>query len=112
VSQRSIASKDYVPQYPNPLTVRAGDVVHVGARDDEFPEWWWCRSSEGLEGWMPTDILERLATNSARVREDYSAKEIPIAAGDHLTIERSLGGWSLVRNQRGEQGWVPDTCYR
>ena len=109
MSKHALAASNYAPQYPKPIEVRAGDVVDVGAQDAEFPQWRWCRSAAGLEGWMPASLLDLLAGNSARVREDYSAKELAITAGERLTVERRIGGWTLVRSERGIRGWVPDT---
>ena len=41
------------------LPVNPDDIVDVLERDDESG-WWWCRSSSGAEGWVPTEALAPL----------------------------------------------------
>jgi hypothetical protein len=41
------------------LPVDPDDIVDVVERDDESG-WWWCRSSSGAEGWVPTEGLKPL----------------------------------------------------
>lgn len=36
--------REYTPQYPDPLSVAAGESVSVGREDDEFPGWKWLGS--------------------------------------------------------------------
>jgi hypothetical protein len=33
---------DYKVAYPDPLVVRAGDVLNVGKEDPDYPGWVWC----------------------------------------------------------------------
>ena len=39
------------------LTLAAGDEVSVLERDDASG-WWWCRRTDGAEGWVPVSALE------------------------------------------------------
>jgi hypothetical protein len=38
------------------LPVSAGQDVAIVERDDRSG-WWWCRSEEGREGWVPMTVL-------------------------------------------------------
>jgi hypothetical protein len=58
--------REYTPEYPNPLSVFAGESVSVGREDDEFPGWKWCRAANGSEGWIPVELLsDASATETA-----------------------------------------------
>lgn len=39
-------------------------------------------------------------------KQDYSALELPVKAGDTLTGLREVGGWLLAQTAAGAQGWV------
>ena len=39
------------------LAVATGQEVTVVERDDESG-WWWCRTDNGSEGWVPVSVLE------------------------------------------------------
>jgi hypothetical protein len=49
----------YTAQYTDPITVRAGDRVEVGANDPEFPGWWWCIGPDYRAGWVPEQLMRR-----------------------------------------------------
>ena len=94
--------------YPDPLTLRAGELVHTGQQDDEWPGWIWCTDRQGKSGWAPLSCLEiDESGKSARARQDYSAAELAVQPDEHLLIERVESGWGWAVNQRGESGWVP-----
>ena len=101
-------ARDYQPQYPNPIHVRAGERIHLGRRDEEFPDWRWCRSAAGLEGWVPIAIIMSLSAEEGEVIEDYNALELAVRAGEQVVVERRLGGWAFVRNASRMHGWVPE----
>ena len=47
----------YKCAYPTPLRVKQGEVVAAEPRDCEWPGWIWCRSEDGVEGWLPEEFL-------------------------------------------------------
>jgi SH3-like domain-containing protein len=99
---------EYQVEYQNPIQVKAGERVHVGQADDDYPGWLWSRATDGREGWVPVELLsgERpLATALV----DYSAKELAVQIGDEVEIEEVRHGWALVRNTQGEVGWIPES---
>ena len=101
--------RDYAAQYTRPIIVRANEVVHVGARDDEYPEWQWCRSEAGLEGWVPVSLLIDIDAGRARIIEDYDAAELSVVRGEQVRVTRRLGLWARATNAAGASGWIPET---
>ncbi|MCS0307464.1 hypothetical protein ND931_09430 [Vibrio diabolicus] len=43
-----VATEKHVSEYPNPFYLKQGDKVALGAIDDEFPNWIFITSSEGM----------------------------------------------------------------
>jgi SH3-like domain-containing protein len=97
---------EYKVQYQNPIQVMAGESVQVGRADEDDPGWLWCRAADGREGWMPVELLSRQASRAIVLR-DYSARELAVEPGDEVELEEVRHGWALVRNTRGELGWIP-----
>ena len=98
--------REYIPEYPDPIDVAAGEQVRVGNEDAEFPGWIWCRASDGREGWVPAELLSSEGPDTL-ILENYSARELAVYPGEEVTVEISRHAWLLVRNARGERGWVP-----
>ena len=97
----------YLPQYSDPIQVRAGERVTIGDADPQFPGWKWCRARDGREGWVPAELI---ANDAAGVMlQDYSAQELAVASGEEVRVEDRRHGWLLVRNDRGERGWIPES---
>jgi uncharacterized protein YgiM (DUF1202 family) len=93
-------------QYREPISVQAGEKVMVGREDDEFPGWKWCKASNGREGWIPVELLSYQGAE-AIVRQDYSSRELAVESGEEVTIEDMRHDWLLVRNAKGDRGWIP-----
>jgi SH3-like domain-containing protein len=98
--------REYVVQYPDPLTVAAGTRVIVGRDDEEYPGWKWCKAPDGREGWIPVELLSNDDAQRI-VLCDYSARELAVRPGEEVSVEDSRHGWLLVRNTHGERGWIP-----
>jgi SH3-like domain-containing protein len=98
--------REYAAQYPDPITVRAGDRVVVGADDPEFPGWRWCTGPDGRAGWVP----EQLLGSAGLMLEDYSAKELSVSPGTEVEVQRTVAGWAWVTTRDGRSGWIPGTC--
>ena len=93
-------------QYANPLIVRAGENLTVGRADDAFPSWRWCKAADGRQGWVPVEFLSGQGPQATMVT-DYSAVELPVIAGEEVTVEDTRHGWLLVRKADGSCGWIP-----
>ena len=101
---------DYTAQYPDPITVRAGDRVLVGADDPEFPGWWWCTGPDQRGGWVPEQFLQRTGSEALMLR-DYTARELTVRAGAEVVLHASISGWVWATNGDGDEGWIPETCH-
>ena len=104
-----VATQDYVAQYPDPITVSEGDRVRVDREDDEFRSWWWCVAEDGRAGWVPGDLLEPAPApgSTARLRTDYTARELSVRRGTPLAALEERAGWLFVRAPNGATGWLP-----
>ncbi len=105
---------DYVAQYPNPITAVAGALVRVEKDDPDFPGWWWCVANDGRAGWVHAEFLmpPPAPGGSARLRADYTARELTVQQGTRLTVLDERGGWLYVVAPDGAIGWVPGSHVR
>ncbi|EIK0774925.1 hypothetical protein LJT64_004651, partial [Vibrio alginolyticus] len=87
-----------------------GDKVALGAIDDEFPNWIFITSSEGLQGWAPVQYIEKIEGISEGVLRydyDYDNVELNTVIGEKLSVQFELNEWYRVSRSTGEIGWVP-----
>ena len=101
--------REYTAQYPDPITVRAGDRVLVGMDDPKFPGWRWCTGPDGRAGWVPAPLLQ-LAGAEAVMLQDYTARELTVQEGAEVLVEHAINGWAWVTAVDGRSGWIPQTC--
>jgi uncharacterized protein YgiM (DUF1202 family) len=97
---------EYQAAYPEPIVVRAGEVLVVGKEDPEYPGWIWCTDRNGKGGWVPDDCVERTG-GSARARYDYAATELSASVGEELIMTKEKSGWAWCTNGNGQSGWLP-----
>lgn len=110
----AVAVADYERPYPDPIVVRAGDLVLLDAertRQTDFMGWTWCRGPDGREGWVPNGWIIRDA-EGWRMRRDFSALELSVRKGDRVTLDFSESGFVFGRHATGEAGWLPDAVLR
>jgi hypothetical protein len=100
---------DHTPQYHDPITLRAGDRVHVGREDTEFPGWRWCAGPDGRQGWVPAEWLQHHGAEAAMLR-DYTAQELGVRAGAEVRLGEPMHGWVWATAADGRAGWIPLTC--
>jgi hypothetical protein len=105
---RTAARERWDASHPDPLAVRAGDVVTAGRRDDTWTEFVWCTGPDGRSGWIPDPALERGVDGVVRAGRDYDCAELTVAEGQVLDVIERLAGWSWCRDAAGRCGWVPD----
>ncbi|MCM2588128.1 SH3 domain-containing protein [Rossellomorea marisflavi] len=108
-----VVIKPHHSTYPDPITLKTGDKVIYGKEDTEYPNWVFCTSTSGKEGWVPKQILsqDKLAP-FATVSEDYSAHELTVKVGETLTGLHQLNEWTFCCRDTGEEGWIPDSCLK
>src|SRR6266550_8567915 len=105
VSSPVVILETYTAQYADPIAFCAGEAVHVGRADSEFPEWFWCRGSDGREGWVHFSYLSHTTGQATAVR-DYSAQELTVAAVEYLrsgTLRKERSALRTVRRCRPKE---------
>lgn len=101
-----IANSDYEDRDADPLRLKPGDMVHVGAPDKTWPGWVWATDSEGRGGYVPEECLQRRGEGTFLVTQAFDPTVLTIRRGDHLESLRQIHGWHWCRNQAGGEGWV------
>jgi hypothetical protein len=101
--------REYSAQYPDPITVRAGDRVAVGADDPAFPGWRWCTGPDRRAGWVPEQFLQAQDQEAVMLR-DYTARELSVRAGAEVIVGEAISGWVWATDADGRAGWIPETC--
>lgn len=89
------------------LSVRAGDVVGVGHRNQQYPEMRWCTSEQGHSSWMAESYFEYTSGTEAIVTRDYDASQLTVIEDEELEVLDVVGEWRLCRNDHDIRGWVP-----
>lgn len=103
--------------YENPIVLKKSDRVTIDLSvkdcDPEWINWVWCIAENGMNGWVPTQILKIQDTLSdktqiATASEDYSAYELSVSEGDIVIGSKILNGWLWCRKENSDkEGWVP-----
>jgi SH3-like domain-containing protein len=106
-SHMVIVREAYAAQYGDPIAFREGDPIQVQRADPEFTEWLWCRGPSEKEGWVHRSFLSQFS-GPAVALSDYSAKELTVAAGAQVRVNRVLDGWAFVELGGSGAGWVPE----
>ena len=113
-ARRCRVVKAYQAEFPDPIAVEAGETLAVHAEKistwEQNPAWiWlWCTDLRGKSGWTPKNVIQMDASGqSGTARVAYDARELTIAVGQELTIEREESGWLWCQDQQGRRGWVP-----
>jgi putative acetyltransferase len=96
------------PTYPRPIRFERRSSLTVVRQDTDWPEFFWCVTPDGLEGWVHESCFTRTDSNSARAVRDYDAIEHRYSADEWMQPIEQLGGWSWCVNSQGKLGWVPD----
>lgn len=84
-----------------------GDVVGVGHRNQQYPEFIWCASEDGHQGWVAESCLKMTSETEAVATEEYDAAQLTVVEGELLDVLDEQGAFVLCRNAAGAQGWVP-----
>jgi hypothetical protein len=89
------------------IHISPGDVVGVGHRNQQFPEFLWCASENGHQGWVAESYLEMTSEKEAVALREYDAAQLTVVEGELLNALDEQGAFILCRNAAGAQGWVP-----
>lgn len=103
--------KDHETEYPNPITLEAGEKVIIGeehepVEGENWENWVYCiKEDNSNAGWVPKQIIDY---EKEIILRDYSAKELSIAEGAIVEGIEEMNGWLLSKNKlTGEIGWIP-----
>ena len=106
-----VVTNSHISEFPEPMTLRTGDVVLVGERYDGpegWPDWYFCTASGQEPGFVPEQLLDRQVDGSAKMLKDFTNRELNVVEGQILQGNRQLNGWLwAVRVSDGATGWVP-----
>jgi hypothetical protein len=90
------------------IHIRPGEVVGVGHRNQQYPEFLWCASEDGHQGWVADSYLQMTSEREAVTLKEYDAAQLTVVEGEVLDVLDRQGAFLLCRNDGGAQGWVPD----
>lgn len=111
-TKQYLVVQDHNSEFPEPITFERGAPLTVGekyAGPEGWENWIFCDSPGQKGGWVPAQIIERVAdSNAARALEDYTARELDVRKGELLLGSRTLNGWVWCQKSGGsDSGWVP-----
>ncbi len=102
-----IVIKPYDREFDIPLVAPEGTVLDVLRRNDGvYTEWFVCRSIQGIEAYVPEELLE-VDGSKGKLLADYSSWELTVQKGEVLERLQEMGGWIWAKTSEGEYGWVP-----
>ena len=101
------------PTYDHPIAFVAGTPLTVTRNDDEWPDFHWCVTPDGSEGWVLRSAfeledgqsLDTLPARAVAVAE-YDARELALIPEERLLVGEDQGGWRWCYSARGDAGWV------
>ena len=108
-----VARKQYQICYPDPISLKQGDLVKVINSEPEESEWFgwhFCSDQNENEGWISNDFID-IQNHSGRVLKDYSAKELNAEIGQLFRIISESYGWYWCENEQDEKGWLPTNLF-
>lgn len=102
-------------EFSEPITFVRGTRLKVGEAyegDEGWSNWYFCEAAGQQGGWVPEQVIRRLAPGQGVALEDYTARELDVEPGQRLLGGRRLNGWvwcSCVDPEALEEktGWVP-----
>ena len=101
----------HTSEYPEPIQFEAGAPLTLGEvyeGPEDWQDWRFCHTPGQAGGWVPQQIIEVIAGDRGRAREDYSARELEVVVGERVLAGRQLNGWAWCRRSSGDaSGWVP-----
>ncbi len=98
----------YAAKYADPIRFESGELIKLGGRDTEFPEFLWATDAQGREGWVHQSKFLVTSEKNAVTTAHYNAVELTVRSGELVDAEEALGDWSWCRNSSGKEGWLPN----
>jgi hypothetical protein len=107
---RGKVSVAHQASYPDPIAFHIDDEVDVTDKEENWHGWiWiWCINQQGKAGWVPSAYIVRQdGSNKGVALCDYDARELSVAVGEEVSVQKAESGWLWCINQQGQSGWVP-----
>lgn len=105
-----VVIREHKSNYPNPITLEKDERVLVGKKyegKEGWDNWRYCyKLDKSQEGWVPEQLII-LSGKYGIIKENYTAKELTIKAGETLKGIKELNGWVWCRDKEGREGWIP-----
>ena len=100
--------EDHEATYPDPIAVKAGDMISLSGKTDNWDghKWLWAEGPDGKAGWVP-DSLVRSSDGVTHAVRQYSAAELTCRKGEVLLVTEETHGWAWCQSDTHKQGWVP-----
>lgn len=101
------------PTYEHPIAFDAGTLLTIIRNDDEWPDFHWCQTPDGSEGWVlrtAFELADAASLDALPARAiaiiDYDARELALTPGERLLVGEDQGGWRWCYSAKGDAGWV------
>lgn len=112
VNRTGVVTKPYRRPFPNPIKVRAGEVVSADFdKETDLPGWVWCTDDRGRSGWTPRMWLAKQESDW-RITRDFDAIELTVETGLAVTVHFEEAGFYWLTAEDGRTGWVPTSHVR
>jgi uncharacterized protein YgiM (DUF1202 family) len=107
--KKAVITKNHKTDDCKPLIVNKGDRVEGQEKKTEWEGWLWCRTADGVTGWIPKNYLRKDLdkTGYYSALRDYNARELTAHIGQSIIILDEQSGWALVKTNSQETGWIP-----
>ncbi|KLI99462.1 SH3 domain-containing protein [Luteimonas sp. FCS-9] len=104
----TVVAAHRAPGHP-PIRIETGQALMLGRADTDWPQFTWVVRDDGLGGWVPTSLLQRVAGDPARAvaRDAYDTTELAADAGARVRLHRLLADWWWAEDDHGTRGWIP-----
>jgi len=101
------------PTREHPIAFDVGTPLTVIRNDDEWPDFHWCVTPQGSEGWVlrsAFELADEASLDALPARAvaitDYDAHELALVPGERLLVGDDQGGWRWGYSVTGDAGWV------
>jgi putative acetyltransferase len=98
----------YTAKYADPIRFESGEIITLGGRDTEYPEFLWATDANGRVGWVHQSKFLVTSGKTAVTTAAYTAIELNVRVGELVSAQEALGDWSYCINAQGTEGWLPN----
>ena len=101
--------KPHRSEVPIPFQAKKGEVVSGMEKPTQWEGWLYCRTENGIYGWVPKAFVTPLKNSSQKYQfvRAYNAFEITAVKGEIVNIKETESGWAWIEKENGEEGWIP-----